>query len=100
MEKGKSFEISKKEVMEAFKLVKANHGAGGVDGIDIEKYEESLKDNLYKLWNRMSSGSYSCQIPTDTDLINRHLTQLAKHENDVGRCRGYWSSISKDSSTT
>jgi len=58
MEKGKSFEISKIEVMEAFKLVKANRGAGGVDGIDIEQYEENLKDNLYKLWNRMSSGSY------------------------------------------
>ena len=58
MEKGKSFEISKIEVMEAFKLVKANRGAGGVDGVDIEQYEERLKDNLYKLWNRMSSGSY------------------------------------------
>ena len=58
MEKGKSFAISKNEVMEAFKLVKASHGAGGVDGINIEQYEERLKDNLYKLWNRMSSGSY------------------------------------------
>ena len=44
--------------MESFKLVKASHGAGGVDGINIEQYEERLKDNLYKLWNRMSSGSY------------------------------------------
>ena len=58
MEKGKSFEISKIEVLEAFKLVKANRGAGGVDGVEIEQYEERLKDNLYKLWNRMSSGSY------------------------------------------
>jgi hypothetical protein len=46
MEKGKSFEISKKEVMEAFNLVKANRGAGGVDGVDIEQYEESLKGTI------------------------------------------------------
>ena len=55
---GKSFQISKHRVLEAYKLVKANHGAGGVDGVDFEEYEKNLKNNLYKLWNRMSSGSY------------------------------------------
>ncbi len=58
MKEGKSFQISKHLILEVFKRVKANKGAGGIDGIDIETYEEHLKDNLYKLWNRMSSGSY------------------------------------------
>ena len=54
----KSFEISKHVVWEAFKRVKANKGAVGVDDESIEEFEINLKDNLYKLWNRMSSGSY------------------------------------------
>jgi len=54
----KPYKISKDVVMTAFKKVKANRGTYGVDGISIETYEEDLKDNLYKLWNRMSSGSY------------------------------------------
>lgn len=58
MEKGKSLDISKKEVWLAYKSVKANRGAGGIDGVDFEKFEENLTDNLYKLWNRMASGSY------------------------------------------
>ena len=45
-------------VWEAYKKVKANKGAAGVDNINIEKFEENIKDNLYKLWNRLSSGSY------------------------------------------
>ena len=58
MEEGKSFEISRHQVLEAYKRVKTNHGAGGVDGVDFEEFEKDLKNNLYKLWNRMSSGSY------------------------------------------
>jgi hypothetical protein len=58
MSKAKPFDISKKVVFEAFKQVKANKGSAGVDGQTIEQFEENLKDNLYKLWNRMSSGSY------------------------------------------
>jgi len=55
---GKSFDISKREVWEAYERVKANKGAPGVDGCSIEEFEAELKNNLYRLWNRMSSGSY------------------------------------------
>ena len=58
MENSKPYKIPKQTVMAAYKKVKANKGSAGVDGKDFEKYEENLKDNLYKLWNRMSSGSY------------------------------------------
>lgn len=54
----KPFTIPKPLVMEAFKAVKANAGAAGVDKQSIEAFESDLKDNLYKVWNRMSSGSY------------------------------------------
>ena len=56
--KRKPFEISRHQVMEAFKLVKANKGASGIDEETIAEFEADLKNNLYKLWNRMSSGSY------------------------------------------
>jgi RNA-directed DNA polymerase len=58
MSKAKPFCISKWEVWEAYKRVKANKGAAGVDEQSIEGFERKLKDNLYKLWNRLSSGSY------------------------------------------
>ena len=45
-------------VWEAYQRVKANDGAAGVDGTSIEEFERDLKGNLYKLWNRLSSGSY------------------------------------------
>lgn len=54
----KPFDISKREVWEAYLKVKANKGAAGVDGCTIEDFEKDLKGNLYKIWNRMSSGSY------------------------------------------
>jgi RNA-directed DNA polymerase len=55
---GKSHVISKRVVWDAWLKVKENGGAAGVDGVTIERFEEEVKDNLYKLWNRMSSGSY------------------------------------------
>ena len=55
---GKPFDISKREVWEAYEKVKANKGAPGADGCSIEDFGKDLKNNLYKIWNRMSSGSY------------------------------------------
>lgn len=54
----KPFTIPKRLVYEAFKAVKANAGSAGVDGQSIEDFEADLKGNLYKIWNRMSSGTY------------------------------------------
>lgn len=58
MEKTKPFNIPKKLFVQAYKLVKANAGTAGVDQESLEDFSKNLKDNLYKLWNRMSSGSY------------------------------------------
>jgi RNA-directed DNA polymerase len=54
----KPFAIPKSMVWEAWRRVKANKGAPGVDGQDLDQFEADLRDNLYKIWNRMSSGSY------------------------------------------
>jgi hypothetical protein len=54
----KPFQIDKKRVYEAYKAVRSNRGAAGVDGQTLELFEKDLKGNLYKIWNRMSSGSY------------------------------------------
>ena len=54
----KPFTIPKQLVWEAYKRVKANKGAAGVDRVSMEGFEEDLRGNLYKIWNRMSSGTY------------------------------------------
>ena len=54
----KPFLIDKRQVYEAYKAVRSKEGAGGVDGVTIEQFEKDLKGNLYKIWNRMSSGAY------------------------------------------
>ena len=56
--KTKPFSISKQVVWESYRRVKANQGTAGVDGQSIRDFEVNLKDNLYKIWNRMSSGCY------------------------------------------
>ena len=60
---GKPFDISKREVWEAWERVKANKGAPGVDGCSIEDFEKDLKNNLYKIWSAPSraGGGWSCQ---------------------------------------
>jgi RNA-directed DNA polymerase len=76
--KAKPFDIPKREVWEAFKRVKANQGAAGVDGQSIAEFEANLKGNLYKLWNRMSSGSY---FPAPVRWVD-----IPKADGDL--CRG------------
>lgn len=58
MNKAKQFAISQSVVEVAFERVKLNKGAAGVDGKEIEDFEKDLERNLYKIWNRMSSGTY------------------------------------------
>lgn len=58
MPEAKPFDISKHLVWKAYQRVKANRGAAGVDGESLAMFEKDLKGNLYKIWNRMSSGSY------------------------------------------
>ena len=58
VDRAKPFDIPKREVWEAYKRVRANHGTAGVDGESIADFEADLSNNLYKLWNRLSSGSY------------------------------------------
>ncbi|WP_371933200.1 reverse transcriptase domain-containing protein [Bradyrhizobium sp. CCGUVB23] len=58
MSEAKPYDISKHLVWQAWQQVKANQGAAGVDGVSIAAFEKDLKRNLYKVWNRMSSGTY------------------------------------------
>jgi len=69
--KVKSFDISKRLVFEAWERVRANRGAPGVDATSVAEFADKQRDNLYKLWNRMSAGSYmpgpvrAVEIPKD-----------------------------------
>ena len=69
--KVKSFEIPKRLIHEAWEKVRANGGAPGVDAVSITLFEADEADNLYKVWNRMSAGSYmpgpvrAVEIPKD-----------------------------------
>ena len=71
IEKTKPYTIEKWAVWEAWKRVKKNGGSPGIDGQTIEDFERKVKDNLYKVWNRMSCGSYippvvkKCEIPKE-----------------------------------
>ncbi len=58
MKNSKPYEIPKTIVLEDYKRVKRNKGSAGIDGIGFEEFEKNLKGNLYKIWNRMSSGGY------------------------------------------
>lgn len=58
MKEGKPFKIPKELVSKAYLLVKRKGGAPGIDGVTISDFEKDLRKNLYKLWNRLSSGSY------------------------------------------
>ena len=94
MKQTKSYDIPKRLVYEAYKRVKANKGGAGIDGQSQKDFDSNLENNLYKLWNRMSSGSYFPQavkrvnipksdggtrplgIPTITDRIAQMTVKL------------------------
>ena len=66
MNAAKPFEIDKRLIYEAYKKVKSNRGSGGIDGVSMEEFDKDLSNNLYRLWNRMSSGSY---MPQSVKLV-------------------------------
>ena len=70
----KPFDIPKSLIWEAYQHVKANGGAAGIDQETIERFEERLGDKLYKLWNRMCSGSYF--PPPEPHRVYRRLQLL------------------------
>ena len=58
MNQAKPFPITKRQVWEGYKSVKANQGGAGVDEQSLAEFAEDLENNLYKLWNRLASGSW------------------------------------------
>jgi len=83
----KPFVISKRLVWEAFQRVKANGGSAGVDQESIEEFESKLGDNLYKLWNRLGSGSY---FPPPVKAVP--IPKKSGGHTDIGRADGHRSS--------
>ena len=71
MDNAKPFRIPKRWVWDAYKRVKANRGAAGVDEQSLDQFEDNLKGNLYKLWNRLSSGSYFPPPVKRVDIAKR-----------------------------
>jgi Retron-type reverse transcriptase len=72
MTEEKSFRITQNEVLMAYKRVKANKGAGGIDGVDFKSFEENFNNNMYKLWNRMASGSYFPKAVRGVEIPKRN----------------------------
>ena len=72
--KDKPFGMPKQLVWEAYQRVKRNNGAAGVDGVSIEEFEADLKNNLYKIWNRMSSGTYFPPPVKAVEIPKQHGT--------------------------
>lgn len=91
MNEAKPFEIDKRLIYEAYKKVRSNRGGGGIDGITMEEFDKDLSNNLYRLWNRMSSGSYmpqpvklveipkpnGCKRPLGIPTLSDRIAQMA-----------------------
>ena len=87
MDKAKPFGISKREVWMAYKRVKENRGAAGVDDQTIAEFEKDLKNNLYRIWNRMSSGSYFPPPVRRVDIPKGEGYETAGNSNGFGSHR-------------
>jgi retron-type reverse transcriptase len=120
----KPFNIDKREVYEAYLRVRSNGGAAGVDGTTLDEFETDLKGNLYRIWNRMSSGAYFpppvravpipkksggqriLGVPTVADRVAQTVAKqvieplLEARASDAGSMTGSWSSTSRACSTT
>ena len=70
--KAKSFGIDKRVVWDAWKQVRANQGGAGVDGQSIEDFERDLSGNLYRIWNRLSSGTYMPPPVKEVKVPKKH----------------------------
>ena len=79
MDNAKPFCIAKRDVWDAYKRVRANRGAAGVDGQSIEQFEEDVENNLYRLWNRLCSGSYFPPPVRRVDIERREEHQAVRH---------------------
>ena len=91
MPEAKPYDISKQVVWEAYLKVKANHGAAGVDGESIAAFGTDLKGNLYKIWNRMSSGSY---FPPPVRLLE--IPKASGGSKAVGNSHGVGDRVGAD----
>ncbi len=84
MSSTKPIHLSKSVVMQAYKLVKSNAGAAGVDQQTLDDFDQKLGKNLYKIWNRLSSGSYfppavkQVGTPKKSGGTLQHLARLIK----------------------
>ena len=104
--KVKPFEIDKHLVYQAWEKVRANHGAPGVDAVSIKEFSEHERDSLYKLWNRMSSGSYfpgpvrAVEIPKDHGKgVASSVCQIRPTELRKLRQQCFWKRLWSRSST-
>jgi retron-type reverse transcriptase len=84
---GKSYVIPKRLVWDAWLKVKRNGGAAGVDGVSIEQFEVNVKDNLFKLWNRMSSGSYFPGPVRAVEIPKKGGTRVLGIPTEAAYCR-------------
>ena len=85
----KQFCISKNAVMDSWRCIRSNKGSAGVDGESIEEFEKDLKGNLYKIWNRMSSGTYFPPPVRTVSIPKKSGTgkKKARNPHSRGPCR-------------
>lgn len=74
MREAKPFMIPRQEVMNAYLKVKANKGGAGVDGVSMLEFDKNTKQHLFRIWNRMSSGSY---MPPAVKLVEIERKEVA-----------------------